>query len=249
MTHAEPNCCSIAQGACNRRREHHVTERIPSTAAALRTADDCWNQSGVRGDRSCPELRHHAHCRNCPVYSAAASRLLDVPLPAGHAQGWAQHFAQPVSSTTANSQPLLFFRVDTEWLALPIDRCVEITELRPIHTVPHRRSSAMLGIVNIRGTLLPCVTLSALLNAASERLQRDCVPRLIVLSGTSGPLAVRTNEVDGVYRVPTRELSPVPATVSKGRATHTRAVIARGAKMIALLDHELLYSTIVRSLS
>src|SRR4029077_5730556 len=28
--------------------------------------DDCWNRIGVRGDASCPELKHHVHCRNCP---------------------------------------------------------------------------------------------------------------------------------------------------------------------------------------
>ncbi|MCW1245836.1 chemotaxis protein CheW, partial [Pseudomonas sp. SAICEU22] len=39
--------------------------------------DDCWNRIGVHGDKSCPLLAEHIHCRNCSVYSAAATRLLD----------------------------------------------------------------------------------------------------------------------------------------------------------------------------
>ena len=39
--------------------------------------DDCWNRIGIHGDKSCPLLIDHIHCRNCAVYSAAATRLLD----------------------------------------------------------------------------------------------------------------------------------------------------------------------------
>ena len=39
--------------------------------------DDCWNRIGIHGDKSCPLLSEHIHCRNCAVYSAAATRLLD----------------------------------------------------------------------------------------------------------------------------------------------------------------------------
>ena len=50
--------------------------REPPNSASDGTAasiNDCWNRIGVRGDASCPELEQHVHCRNCPVYSAAAA--------------------------------------------------------------------------------------------------------------------------------------------------------------------------------
>ncbi|HCF6871985.1 TPA: chemotaxis protein CheW, partial [Pseudomonas aeruginosa] len=39
--------------------------------------DDCWNRIGVHGDKSCERLAEHVHCRNCEVYAAAATYLLD----------------------------------------------------------------------------------------------------------------------------------------------------------------------------
>ncbi|NOP35791.1 hypothetical protein, partial [Klebsiella pneumoniae] len=39
--------------------------------------DDCWNRIGVHGNKQCPLLERHVHCRNCEVYAAAATRLLD----------------------------------------------------------------------------------------------------------------------------------------------------------------------------
>src|SRR5437588_4360 len=38
--------------------------------------DDCWNRIGIGGDRTCPELAVHIHCRSCPVFSAAARRVV-----------------------------------------------------------------------------------------------------------------------------------------------------------------------------
>ena len=31
--------------------------------------DDCWNRIGVHGNKSCPLLAEHVHCRNCAVYA------------------------------------------------------------------------------------------------------------------------------------------------------------------------------------
>ena len=55
----------------------------------------CWNRIGVRGDRSCPELAKHTHCRNCPVFAAAGRRFLDAPSPAGYLDEWTDRLAAP----------------------------------------------------------------------------------------------------------------------------------------------------------
>jgi chemotaxis-related protein WspD len=216
---------------------------------------DCWNRIGIRGDRSCRELERHAHCRNCPVYSTAASTLLHVPLPSGQSQAWAEYFAQPLPAIQTAAHVAVVFRIGNEWLALPAHRCIEITEMRPIRTVPHRRHEPLLGIVNVRGALLPCVSLVTLLNLATDGPSSDPAPsastrqRLILLSGASGAVALRSDEVEGVHRFFAEELTEGPATLTRAKAIYTKGVIRRGEKTLALLDPERLHSSIDRSLA
>src|SRR5262245_23179704 len=55
----------------------------------------CWRTIGVRGDHSCPELAEHVHCRNCPVYSAAALTVLDGELSEQAVRERSAHLAVP----------------------------------------------------------------------------------------------------------------------------------------------------------
>src|SRR5579859_35713 len=81
--------------------------------------DRCWHRIGVWGDKSCPELSRHAHCRNCPVFSRAATRMLDREMPAG---GFALPAGQASTTITArgpSAESVLIFRLASEWFALP----------------------------------------------------------------------------------------------------------------------------------
>ena len=76
--------------------------------------DDCWNRIGVHGDKQCPLLERHVHCRNCEVYAAAATRLLDrYALMQDHQAA----VAAPVEENTGRS--MLLIRLGEQWLALP----------------------------------------------------------------------------------------------------------------------------------
>src|SRR5271166_6874273 len=56
-------------------------------------AGDCWNRIGTTGDRSCPELETHIHCRNCPVFASAARSFFDRPAPQHYLAEWTQWLA------------------------------------------------------------------------------------------------------------------------------------------------------------
>src|SRR5712671_4623218 len=113
--------------------------------------DDCWNKIGVRGDGSCPELKAHAHCRNCPVYASAAAELLRTSLPGGSVDDRTSDFAQPKQLVEHESASILIFRVDAEWLALPTGVIEEVADPRPVHSLPHRRNGVIIGVTNVRG--------------------------------------------------------------------------------------------------
>jgi chemotaxis-related protein WspD len=89
----------------------------PGPGSSRGAIDDCWNRIGVRGDFSCPELRQHIHCRNCPVHSAAAVALLDVDPPPDYLDLWTRQVAQEKPSTALDTRSVFIFRIGTEWLA------------------------------------------------------------------------------------------------------------------------------------
>src|SRR4030095_7401615 len=91
--------------------------------------NDCWNVIGVRGDGSCPELSKYVHCRNCPVYSAGASELLDAEAPESYFADRRVHSAKPTHADEGETRSVLIFRVESEWLALPTSVVIEVANL------------------------------------------------------------------------------------------------------------------------
>src|SRR5579872_4617099 len=124
---------------------------------------DCWNRIGVHGDRSCPELKRYVHCRNCHVFSAGAAERLEGDPPGNYLAEWTRHFGEPRPAADSKTHSFVIFRVGAEWLALPTSVVTEVADSRPIHSLPHRRNSAVLGLVNVRGELLVCVSLGRVL--------------------------------------------------------------------------------------
>jgi len=221
-----------------------------STRAAIR---DCWNNIGVYGDASCPELKKHVHCRNCPVYSAAAVDLLDTDLPADHLERWTRHVAQAKVVAETDTHSVVVFRIGDEWLALPTALFKEVAGVGAIHSVPHRRNGVVLGLTNIRGELLVCISLREVLGqpAASARKRdkhRATEGRFLVIQHADGRVVCPVDEVHGVRRFHAREQLPVPSTLAKATATYTQALLPWQQKSVGLLDDQLLFYTINRSL-
>ncbi|MFD2270532.1 chemotaxis protein CheW [Undibacterium arcticum] len=224
------------------------------TTAGHTNIDDCWNRVGIRGNGSCPELRQHVHCRNCPTYSAAAAVLLDRILPDDDSGTWNGGAATIHRTVTADTESALIFRIGEEWLALPSYVIKEVAELRKIHSLPHQRNQAMLGITNIRGALLMCVSLTQMLGLddavdARQTQNRLLSQRLLVLSHQGHCVVFPVAEVYGIHRFPVADLKAAPMTVARATATYTRAIVAWRDKTVGLLDAELLFYTLNRSFS
>ena len=217
-------------------------------------ADACWNSIGVRGDGSCPELVRHVHCRNCPVYSDAARELLDGELPADYSAEWTTHVARPKRADKGGTQTIVIFRIGTEWLALPMPAVKEVADLRPIHSLPHRRSGVVLGLANVRGELLVCVSLGQVLGLeqsaeVNRETRRAAYRRLLVIRRDEVRSACPVDEVHGVHRVRSRELKEVPTTVAKSTATYSKAMLSWEGRSVGLLDDQLLCYALQRSLA
>lgn len=220
-------------------------------------AGDCWNRIGVRGDGSCPALAEHVHCRNCPVYAAAALDLLDRPPPPGYLAEWSDHFRQAdleADRDDGASLSILIFRVGAEWMALPTMIFQEVAELRPVHSLPRRRSGTLLGIVNVRGEILACLSLARLLDIATvesgSAARAGLVHQRLLVVGRGGRrIALPVDEVYGVHRCRPSALDPVPATLAAGQAPFVRGVLGWKERAVGCLDADRLLDAIDRSLA
>ncbi|HDS1699338.1 MULTISPECIES: chemotaxis protein CheW [Pseudomonas] len=204
--------------------------------------DDCWNRIGVRGDKQCPLLERHVHCRNCEVYAAAATRLLDRYALTQDHQAAA---VQPDEENTGHS--MLLFRLGEEWLALATACLVEIAPLQAVHSLPHQRSRLLHGVANVRGALVPCLSLADLLGVqggAPEQRSVRAMPRMLILAAEGGPVVMAVEEIDGIHRLD-------PQLLGSGRdATRfTAAVLQWRGRSVRVLDDQHLLSALQRSLS
>jgi len=226
----------------------------PESKPASPAIDDCWNKIGVWGEASCDKLESQVHCRNCPTYSAAALQLLDRDLPGGYLSDWAVHFAKEQQTEELDTHSVIIFRIATEWLALPTSICHAVSDLRSIHSLPHRKGGTVLGLANFRGELLVCVSLGEVLGlekaaTVEKDKQRTVHERLLVLSREGSRLVFPVDEIHGIYRYHPREMKEVPATVAKATATYTRGMLPWQSKAVGILDDQLLFYTLNRSLA
>ena len=213
--------------------------------------DDCWNRIGVRGDGSCPELKTHVHCHNCPVHAAAAGMLLTTAPPSGYLDEWTTHVATAKTVEQPVFQTALVFRVGAELLALGADVIDEVANQRPIHSIPQRRGGAVLGIVNMRGELLVCASLAVILkvDAAAATGEGTGRRRLLVLRREAVRAVCPVDDVVGVQRFLPSDLTDVPATVARAALRYTRKILSWQGQPIGLLDEQLVFSALQRGLA
>ncbi len=218
-------------------------------APSLATIDDCWNRIGVGGDRSCPLLDEHIHCKNCPTFARAARSFFDRVAPEGYLAEWAGLVAEPVATATVDDLGLLVFRLGLEWLAMGLGFVAEVTTLRPVHRVPHRTNRVFSGLVALRGQLQLCVSLHGLLNVdpldPSEGEAPN--PRLVVIRKDADIWAFPVEEVAGVQRVARDRLRKVPSTIANPAGSFGRAVFAWGeGRTVDLLDEPRVFAALRR---
>ncbi len=214
--------------------------------------DACWSRIGVRGDSSCTELATQVHCRNCPAYARAGTLLLNRPLPMEYRREWTAHFSALKRRVAATDTSATLFRIGPEWLAVETLLVQEVAEDRPIHSLPHRRLGVVLGLVNVRGELVICVSLARLLQLAHDVTRdraRRSYHRLIVFNPEGGRFAFPVDEVQGVHRFNRDELQPPPATVARDRRSITHGLLAWRDHSVGFLDSEALCHSLNSRLS
>jgi chemotaxis-related protein WspD len=225
---------------------------LEATAGQQVALSHCWSRLGVYGDASCAELARYIHCRNCPVYTAAALQLLSRPLPAGYRQECTAHFAHQRTSPEASTASAVVFRIASDWLAIPTQVLQEVAERRRVHSLPHRRNGIILGLANIRGELLLCVSLAHFLeleNTASRETLQATYQRLLTVNWEGDRFAFPVHEVHGPHRFQCQDIKSSLATVARSKPVYTPKLVRWQQRTVGLLNPQLLFPTLNRNLT
>ena len=212
----------------------------------------CWNEIGVHGNGTCPQLAEFIRCQNCPVYASAGARLLDRPPPPEYRREQREHIARRKQLPAPRRHSGVIFRIAGEWLALPTEAFQEVAEPRPIHSLPHRQRGLVLGLVNVRGELLVCVSLGHLLNVSSPQPLEELRLRqqhLLVCDWARSRLVFPVDEVCGIHRFEVQQLQEPPATVIKSHQSFTRGLLHWQGRTVGFLDANLVFSALDRGLA
>ncbi|MEI6808370.1 MAG: chemotaxis protein CheW [bacterium] len=208
-------------------------------------AQDCWNRIGVQGDKSCPELQRHIHCRNCPLFKQGAHALLNRPPPTGYIEEWTQVLARAKETEAGCTDTAMMFRIGQEWLGINARFCVEIVSIRPIRRVPHRSDRLLIGLASVRGELLLCFSLAEILGLEpSANAAARILPRLLVARKDRSVVAFPVDEVMGLHRYKQDAVRAIPATVAHAVPQFCRGILTAGERKIGLLDDELIFHAI-----
>jgi len=200
----------------------------------------------------CPELDRVIHCRNCEVFTRAGRNLLERDLPDEYKDQWGQVLLEKKEEEPFGTFPVVTFRVETEWLALPARFFAEIIETVHIHTIPHRKKKILKGVVNVHGEIHLCVSLAHLIGLEEEDPGTEEIgrrhERMLVVSKDGEVWVFPVKEIHGIHHIHPGVFQNVPVTLAKSKASFTKGIFNWDNNHVALLDHELLFYSLKRSI-
>ncbi|OQX65405.1 MAG: hypothetical protein B5M55_04030 [Desulfococcus sp. 4484_242] len=215
--------------------------------------DRCWKRIGVwaKGGPTCPLLKEVIHCRNCEVFTQAGRNLLERDLPEAYKDEWGRILLEKKEEGPTGTFPVVIFRIETEWLALPALFFAEVINAVPIHTVPHRKTPVLKGVVNVHGEIQLCVSLGHLIGLEDEppdkANEKKGHERMMVVSKDGDVWVFPVKEIHGIHHIHQGMFQNVPATVAKSKGAFTRKIFVWEDRHVALLDDELLFYSLKRS--
>ena len=137
----------------------------------------------------------------------------------------------------ADSSQVLTFVLGKETYGVDILRVQEIRGWSSVTKIPHAPAH-VLGVLNLRGSIVPVVDLRMRFNL--ERAEYTAITVIIVLSVQSAAgrrdFGVVVDGVSDVVDVAAAAVKPAPEMGSRAATEHIRGLVSIGDNMVVLLD-------------
>ena len=171
--------------------------------------------------------------------TATAAAAADVAIASAPGRGVAE----------AQRTALVSFDLGAQEYALPLDRVREIVQLPGAVTEIAGSETAVLGVVTLRGRLLPLVSLRALLGMPQQD-ERGAKRKVIVVSIGNASVGVVADRTREILRIDPGLIDPAPALLTRGAGDAEIESICRldgGTRLVGILSPDRLFrSDLVR---
>ncbi|MBI1174654.1 MAG: chemotaxis protein CheW [Sideroxydans sp.] len=142
------------------------------------------------------------------------------------------------AEAVAEQQQYLTFMLSGEVFAIGILVIKEIIEYGQLTTVP-MMPDFIRGVINLRGSVVPVVDLSARFGRGKTELTRRTCIVIIEVGGDGGEsqtVGVMVDAVNEVLEIPANEIEPAPAFGAKIRTDFIQGMGKVDGKFVILLD-------------
>jgi chemotaxis-related protein WspD len=179
----------------------------------------------------------------------ATARLLARTPPKDYLASWSRALTRTLfDARTGEERAGVVFRLGDDLYALDVAHVREVHRSRRIHRVPGRSNEVFRGLVSLRGELVLCADVHALLGA--ERPSRALASARIVRAVAEGqPWAFEVDELLDVRRYRVEEVVSPQVTVAKAAVHFTDGLLALGERHAARLAPERFFAGLARSLT
>lgn len=137
------------------------------------------------------------------------------------------------SKGSDEEEQLVVFLLDNEAFGIIIQMVESIIKKQAITKVPHVEKY-ILGVTNLRGTVVPVVDLRQRFSIPAQETTKDT--RIIVLNTESGKNGIVVDEVMEVMRLPKSAIAPPPRIATTINTTYIQGVARTDDKLIIMLD-------------
>ncbi|CAN5367377.1 hypothetical protein BH09GEM1_BH09GEM1_26650 [soil metagenome] len=162
------------------------------------------------------------------------------------------YYARPRESKAERVVSMIVFRLGAEWFALSTRVLDRVAAVQRVHSLPHRRGGAALGLVNVGGDIIVHVSLAGLLRISSSESSLAAIKtlsRLVVLSDARGRFAATVDEVWGTRHFDAVQLRPVPHGVARTESSFTTAILQVDEHSAGCLDETRVMQMLAERLS
>jgi len=179
---------------------------------------------------------------------SASDRLLARAHPEGYLDTWSQSLTRAlIEGVEAEERAAAIFRLGEDFYALDVAHVREVHRPARVHRVPGRSNEIFRGLVSLRGELVLCADLHAMLGA--ERPARaHASQRVVRVVRDADSWAFEVDELLDVYRYAVSQVAPPQVTVAKAAVHFTDGLVPLAGRHAARLDAERFFAGLGRSL-